>query len=150
MIDYITSNVWQLWVFIAVVSLIIELSSGGFFILCFAIGAAVSAIVAALGGGIILQIVIFAVASALCIFLVRPVVLKYLPGHKHATRASNADALIGQTGVVSEKIEAGGFGRVAIYGDDWKAESIDGGDIPKATKVKVVNRESIIITVQKI
>ncbi len=149
MIEYISQNVWQIWIFLAILSLIIELSSGTFYIMCFAIGAAVSALVSALGGGFVAQILTFAIASAVCIFMVRPLVVKYLPGHKYAGRMSNADALIGRLGWVTETIIAGGYGRVAIDGDDWKAQSNDGMEIAKGEKVKVTDRDSIIITVEK-
>ena len=43
MIEFFTSNLWLIWVIISIVCLILELSSGDFFILCFAIGAAASA-----------------------------------------------------------------------------------------------------------
>ena len=46
MIEFFTSNLWLIWVIISIVCLILELTSGDCFILCFAIGAAVSAIVA--------------------------------------------------------------------------------------------------------
>ena len=39
MIEYILQNMWQVWAVIAVVCLILELSSGDFFIICFSIGA---------------------------------------------------------------------------------------------------------------
>jgi membrane protein implicated in regulation of membrane protease activity len=73
--------------------------------------------------------------------------VKYL--HKNADeRVSNADALMGRIGRVSETIEAEGYGRVAIDGDDWKAVSANGGRIEKGANVKVVGRDSIIITVE--
>lgn len=40
MIEYFSQNLWQVWAIIAVLCLILELFSGDFFILCFAIGAA--------------------------------------------------------------------------------------------------------------
>ena len=63
---------------------------------------------------------------------------------------SNGDALIGEMGLVSEVIKAGGYGRVAIGGDDWKAVSSETADIPVGTRVKVVGRESIIISVERV
>lgn len=56
---------------------------------------------------------------------------------------------MGRIGRVSEAIEQGGYGRVAIDGDDWKAVSADGSYIPLGQNVRVVGRESIIITVEK-
>ena len=149
MIEFLTSNLWLIWVIISIVCLILELSSGDFFILCFAIGAAVSAIVAGCGASLTVQIIVFAVVSALSLLLVRPALIKKL--HKpNRERLSNADAMIGQEGRVSEPIEAGGYGRVAIDGDDWKAQSADGSAIDKNVRVRVVKMESIIVTVDTI
>ena len=149
MIEFLTSNLWLIWVIISIVCLILELSSGDFFILCFAIGAAVSAIVAGCGASLTVQIIVFAVVSALSLLLVRPALIKKL--HKpNRERLSNADAMIGQEGRVSEPIEAGGYGRVAIDCDDWKAQSADGSAIDKNVRVRVVKMESIIVTVEPI
>lgn len=149
MIDYFTSNQWLIWVIISIVCLILELSSGDFFILCFAIGAAVAAIIAACGLSLTWQIILFAVISILSLLLVRPALIRKL--HKpHRERLSNAEAMIGQEGRVSETIEAGGYGRVAIDGDDWKALSADGSAIEKNTRVRVVKMDSIILTVEPI
>ena len=149
MIEYFTSNLWLIWVIVSIVCLILELSSGDFFILCFAIGAAVAAILAGCGLSLTWQIVMFAVVSALSLLLVRPALIKKL--HKpQRERLSNAEALIGQEGRVSEMIEAGGYGRIAIDGDDWKAQSADGAAINKDVRVRVVKMESIILTVEPI
>lgn len=148
MIDYFAANLWQLWVLVTVVCLILELTSGDFFIMCFAIGAVVTAIAAVLGLGFYGQLAVFVVASVLSIFFVRPKLCKLLHG-KRRERPSNADALMGRIGRVSEAIEQDGYGRVAIDGDDWKAVSADGSYMPLGQNVRVVGRESIIITVEK-
>ncbi len=41
MIDYISQNLWLFWTIITVVCLIMELSSGDFYVTCFALGALV-------------------------------------------------------------------------------------------------------------
>ena len=147
MIEYLSTNLWLIWIIISIVCLILELSSGDFFILCFAIGAAVAAIIAGCGLSLTWQIIIFAIVSALSLLLVRPQLIKKL--HKpNRERPSNAEALIGQTGRVSEEIDANGFGRVAIDGDDWKARSSDGSAIEKGARVRVVKMDSIILTVK--
>ncbi len=148
MADYIIGNLWQLWTAVAVLCLILELCTGGFFIVCFAFGAAFAAVGAALGAGFVVQLVLFIVFSAVGVFGVRPFAMKYLHSESDA-RVSNADAIEGRIGTVSQEIEAGGYGRVAIDGDDWKAESADGQSIAAGERVKVVGRESIIIKVTK-
>ncbi len=149
MLDYFSANLWQLWAILAVVCLIVELMTGGFFIICFAIGA-VAAALTTLFGGLALQVVVFIIFSAVSIFMVRPFALRYLHENKPAPK-SNADALLGRVGRVSETIVAGGFGRVAIDGDDWKAQATGTDtDIAEGSLVQVTGRESIIIDVEPV
>ena len=147
MIEYLLANTWQVWGIIAVVCLILELSSGDFFIICFSIGAVFSIIAAALGLSIYWQIFIFAVFSLLSVLFIRPIALRYL--HKNdPNRASNADALIGRTGRVKETIPADGTGYVQIDGDMWRAVSSTATPIEQGTSVRVVGRKSTIVTVE--
>ncbi len=147
MIEYISQHLWQMWAVIAVLCLIMELTAGDFFIICFSIGAVFAAACAALGGNIYWQLAVFATLTMVSLFLVRPFALHYL--HRNdEERVSNADALIGRKGRVVEAIEKGGFGRVAIDGDVWKAVANVDEMIPKGTFVRVIGRESIIITVE--
>jgi len=149
MIEYFLANMWQVWGIIAVLCLILELSSGDFFIICFSIGAVFAVIGAALGLSIYWQILIFAIFSLISVLFVRPVALRWL--HKNEpNKASNADALLGRTGRVTEPIHAGGNGYVQIDGDMWKAVSTSTTDIPEGTTVRVVGRESTIITVEQL
>lgn len=147
MLDYIIGNLWQVWTVIAVVCLIIELSSGDFYFISFSLGAVVTAIAAACGCPFGWSLGIFALASILSIFFVRPLLIKKM--HTENT-VTNADAIIGKRGRVTETIEADGYGRVSVGGDDWKAQSLDGAEIQKGAHVIVKNRESIIITVEKV
>ena len=147
MIEYLASNMWQVWAAIAVVCLILELSSGDFFIICFSIGAVFGAVAAVAGLNIYWQLAIFALFSAISIFTVRPVALRWL--HKNEPdRVSNADALLGRHGRVVEAIKAGGYGRVAIDGDIWKAVTNEQQDIAEGSTVIVIGRESTIIEVK--
>ncbi|MBE6269456.1 MAG: NfeD family protein [Prevotella ruminicola] len=147
MIDYIMQHLWQMWAIVAIVCLILELTAGDFFIICFAIGAVPAAIVAALGAGTYYQIVVFAVVSLVSLFYVRPFAKRYL--HRgEDKRISNADALLGRQGRVVETIQPGGFGRVQIDGDIWKATAKEGSEIAEGANVVVVDRASTIITVE--
>lgn len=146
MIEYFQSNLWQLWALVSLLCLILELTSGDFFIMCFSLGAIPALIASLFDTSFTAQIIIFAVCSALCIFFVRPIALKYL--HKNDERLSNAEALIGREGRVTQTIEAGDYGRVAVDGDDWKARSATGERIAKGTRVRIVKLDSIIITVE--
>ncbi len=149
MVEYLTMHLWQLWAIVAVVCLILELTAGDFFIICFSIGAVFACLTDALGGGIILQLIVFAVFTLASLFFVRPFAVRFL--HKNEpNRVSNADALLGRKGRVVETVKADSFGRVQIDGDIWKAVTNEPQDIPEGSNVKVVSRESTIITVETI
>ena len=55
---------------------------------------------------------------------------------------------MGRQGRVVETVKADGFGRVQIDGDVWKAVTNESTDIPEGSNVRVVGRESTIITVE--
>ena len=149
MIEYLTQNVWLIWILVSVLCLIAELGFGDLFLLCIAIGALGGSFAAALGLGVVPQLITLALCSLLSIYFIRPVALRYL--HRNdSDRRSNADALIGRRGRVVEDVEAGGYGRVAIDGDVWKAVSTATTDIPVGASVRVTDRESIVITVEQL
>ena len=149
MIEYLVQHLWQLWAVVAVICLILELTAGDFFIICFSIGALFAAIVAALGGSIYWQLAAFAVFTLVSLFWVRPFAKRYLRKGEDP-RVSNADALLNRQGRVVETIKADGFGRVQIDGDIWKAVTNETQDIPAGRNVRVIGRESTIITVETI
>ena len=149
MIEYLAQHLWQMWAVIAVVCLILELTAGDFFIICFSIGAVFAAITAAVGGGFYLQLLMFAVFTLISLYWVRPFAQRYL--HRgEDNRVSNADALLGRQGRVVETVKADSFGRVQIDGDIWKAITNETADIPEGSNVRVIGRESTIITVETI
>lgn len=146
MIDYLSQNLWLVWTLIAVLALILEVSSGTVYLLCFALGAVAGIIVSLFPTPIWLQVIVFVAASVVCVFTVRPFVLRYLHPDRNS-RVSNADALLGRTGTVIEPIGSEQPGYVKIDGDEWKAVSRDGETIPRGEKVRIVARDSIIVTV---
>ena len=95
MIDYLAQNLWQVWAVIAVLCLILEMTSGDCFIICFSFGAIVAAIAAAVGLNGYIQLAAFAVFTLVFLFWFRPLAKRYL--HKgEDNRVSNADALLGR------------------------------------------------------
>ena len=147
MIEYFAQHLWQVWAVVAVICLILEMTAGDFFIICFSIGAMFAAITALIGGNIYWQLLLFAIFTLISLFWVRPFAQRYL--HKgEDNRVSNADALMGRQGRVVESVKADGFGRVQIDGDIWKAVTNEPQDIAAGKNVRVVGRESTIITVE--
>ena len=142
-------EMWHIWTCAAVVLFIIEVLTPAFMIGCIGIGAIFAAVAALCGLDVTGQLVFFAAGSLLSFFFIRPFVLKYLSKRGKDVK-TNADAIVGRTGRVSQTIDnADGAGRVMVDGDDWKAVSADGSVIEKGAKVKIVKLDSIIITVKK-
>ena len=140
-------EIWHYWALAALALVVGEILTSGFALVCFAVGAVGGAIAAAAGCSIEWQIGVFTIATLVAFLAIRPLLVRL---SKKDQIVTNADALIGRTAKVSEEINpAEGIGRVAIDGDDWKAESESGEVIEKGAKVVVTNRESIILTVKK-
>lgn len=149
MIDYFVQNLWLVWLLVSLLCLVLELTSGDFFILCFAIGGLAGILVSLIADSLAAQIIAFAIVSLLSIFFVRPVALKYF--HRGGDcRMSNADALIGRVGKVTEAIEPDGYGRVQIDGDSWKAQTAGHHSLSVGQQVRVCSLDSIIISVESI
>lgn len=146
---YFAENMWALWLVIAGVCLIIELTSFDFYVTCFAIGAVGAALSALLTSSFWVQVVVWAVVAVLSICFVRPLLTRHIH-RKSGKRKSNADALIGRRGTVTEPIKAGGYGYVKIDGDEWRSVTADGTAIESGQSVEVIGRESIILTVKPV
>lgn len=146
MLTFFSTNLWLLWLIVSLTCLVIELSSGDFYFICFSLGALVSIVFAACDAPFIAQLLSWVIASVLCLVFVRPSLVKRL--HNRKERKSNADALIGRSGKVTTTIPADGYGYVQIDGDQWRSLSADGTEIPVGTIVSVVSRDSIILTVR--
>ncbi|MFE0425695.1 NfeD family protein [Streptomyces sp. NPDC058953] len=88
----------------------------------FAAGAVVSAVVAALGGGIVAQVLVFVVVSVALIAVVRPIAARHRSGASGFT--SGVDALKGRQAVVIERVDGNG-GRIKLAGEVWSARPLD-------------------------
>ena len=149
MIDYLTTNFWLLWTLVCVVALILEVSSGTFYLMCFAIGAVGAVVVSLMGTPLWLQVLVFSAISAVSVFCVRPLLVKCLhPVQKE--RLSNASALVGRQGVVIESISAERPGYVRVDGDEWRAVTADGTMIERGVNVRITAMNSIVVTVEPV
>ena len=130
---------WILWVVAACVLGLGEMHTGGLYLLPFASGAALAAVVSLLGVGAPLAVLVFAVASAIVFAGLRPI------AHNHrrlppAIR-TGAAALVGKRAMVLERIANDeGVGCVRIdNGEVWTARSYDDDEVIDAgERVEVV------------
>lgn len=88
----------------------------------FAVGAVAGALTAALGGGVVLQVVVFAIASVALVAVVRPIAARNRT--QRPSLASGIEALKGRQAVVLERVDRGG-GRIKLAGEVWSARSLD-------------------------
>lgn len=150
-VDYIRYDMepFHYWLIISVLLIIVEITTAGFGIVCFAIGTLLGALIAYLGYTLDWQILSFAVGSLLAFIFIRPLALKYLT-KKQEYVPMNAQAVIGMQAVVTEEVNPlKHTGRVAVHGDDWKAVVEDNKTIiPVGANVVVTQQDSLILTVK--
>ncbi len=138
---------WQILIAAGIIAFIFEIFTVGFISGSVGIGFFFAAAGNYLGLSTQWQIVLFAFGVTFTYFLIRPVINKY--GYGKEAVKTNRDALVGKTGKVSEEINSEKHtGRVAIDGDDWKAETRKQAVIKKGTTVKVLDIESIVLIVE--
>jgi len=130
---------WVIWLIAACILGLGELHQGAFYLMPFAIGAALSAIVSALGVGAPLAAIVFALASVIVFAGLRPVARR----HRRLPPAirTGAAALVGHRAMVLERIANGeGVGCVKIdNGEVWTARSYDDDEVIDAgERVEVV------------
>ncbi len=140
--------IWHAWVIVGILFFIGEIFTPGFFLACLGIACLGSGLASAFGLGIGSQILVFSITTLAVFFGIRPFFLKYLysPGTKVET---NVKALVGKTGLVSERIDSSrNKGRVVVGGEDWRAVSIDETVIESGEKIAVVQVEGTKLVVK--
>ncbi len=140
-------NLGHWWLFAAVLLLIIEMLTAGFFLGSLGGAAFITAMVAYIGFPIEFQLTVFIASSLTIFFALRPFARKYLAPKKKIE--TNVHRLIGQKAVVIETID--NFrqtGRVKIDGDDWRARTESQEVIPVGREViiKMVDSATLIVS----
>jgi membrane protein implicated in regulation of membrane protease activity len=116
---------WLLWLALALAAGTAEVLSLNLIFLMVAGGGLAAAVVAAVGFGVSVQAVVFAVITALLLVAARPPLLAYVRRSLPAT-AMNAAALVGQDAKVVVEVTPSS-GRVKLAGEIWSARSVAGG-----------------------
>jgi membrane protein implicated in regulation of membrane protease activity len=130
---------WILWLVAAGVLGVGEMHQGGLYLLPFALGAALAAVVSLLGVGAPLTVVVFVLASVIVVGALRPVARR----HRRLPPAirTGAAALVGRRAMVLERIANDeGVGCVRIDGGEvWTARCYDDDEVIDAgERVEVV------------
>ncbi|MEE1246613.1 MAG: NfeD family protein [Acutalibacteraceae bacterium] len=135
------------WIGLIVVTAAVEAATVQLVTVWFAVGGVAGLIAYAAGLEIWLQILIFAIVSAIALAVTRPLVKKFTNGRRMPT---NADRFIGEKAVVTEKIENDlSKGAVKIGGLEWTARSVDSETAEVGEQVTVEAIEGAKLIVRK-
>lgn len=127
---------WQIWLIMAGVCLIIEIITVGFLIFWFAVGALLTMVVSFFTNNIIIQTSVFVISSTILIFATKPFVKKFAI-NKNAIQ-TNVYSTIGKIGIVTKDIDSiQSLGQVKVGGEVWSAIGLDDMNIPQGTEVEI-------------
>ena len=139
-------EIWQFWLIVGLVVLVLDFFAATMFFVNISLAFFVTSLVAYFGGNIYVQIILFAVSSALALAFLYPFMKNKFQGQKDEVLDSKYIGAVAKVvaGVSSSE------GRISIYGEEWSAVSLDGSEIPLGEQVKIVSQNGLIMTVEKI
>ncbi len=130
---------WVIWMIAAGVLAIGEIVSLSFFLGPIAVAAVVASVVALAGGGIAVQLVVFILASAASLLLLRPIARRHL--RTPAQLRTGTAALVGSEALVLERVDRDG-GQVKLAGEIWTARTFDEDEVlEEGARVRVMQIE---------
>ena len=138
----------MVWLAVMSVLIIIEIITVGLTTIWFAGGALVAMLIATLGGGTILQVVVFLVVSLVLLIFTRPFALKYINSTRIKT---NYEGIIGKVVRITEDVDnMNGTGCATVNGQEWTVRSVNDNNKIEAGKLaKVVNIKGVKLIVDK-
>lgn len=140
-------SAWQLWLLAGFGLMIAEVVAPGFWLLSVAVGCFVAAAAGILPFGLTVQVLAFAGGTLASLVLLRPFLLRQF--HRGGV-LTGVEALIGKTGVVTERIGPQGQpGRLLVEGQDWRAASMDDAAVEPGTRVVVVEPDGATLKVDR-
>ena len=138
---------WQFWLVLSGICLIIESFTLGFFVFWFSIGALFALIVSLFTTNIIIQSVVFIVSSTILLLLTKPLIKNIVKTPK--TKSTNVYSIIGKEGIVLESIDnLNSTGKVKVNGELWSA--ISDSNIEKGETIKVLSINGVKLKVEKV
>jgi membrane protein implicated in regulation of membrane protease activity len=121
--DWLSDHVAGVFLALAILLGIAEMFSLDLILGMLALGALVGVVTALLGAGFAVSAIAAAIASVACLAVVRPPLIKRLHSGPELTLGHNK--LVGQQGVVTERITGLESGRIKLAGEFWSAKPYD-------------------------
>ena len=139
-------QLWWLWMALAVIFIIGEIFTAGFFILWFGVGAAIAGLLAIAGLGAGWQWGAFIIVSGVLLAVSRKFAERFT---KKQPPGIGADRFIGKQGTVLEEIDnAKNIGRVRLGKEEWRAEADKDEIIAVGDRVQVVKLDGTHLVVK--
>ena len=133
-----------IWVILAIVFVILELTTNTFILLWLAIASVVAAVLNYLGFDVYVQFIVFVIVALVLILSTRKFANRIAP---ESSKKTTAERLIGKEAKVVRQIDESTF-VVNVSGEEWSAHTNDSVDVDDI--VKVVGINSIILIIEKI
>ncbi len=139
-----------IWAIAALVLFVIEMFTASFAVICLSLGAFAASIASYFGANIKIELIVFSVVTLLSFIIVRPLALKMF-AKKSKTVATNSDAMLGQTVIVTEKIDVvANTGLVKINGEIWRACTNDDSILEIGDRAQIEKIDSTVLIIKKI
>jgi membrane protein implicated in regulation of membrane protease activity len=145
--QFLRDNQWVLWLALSVGLAAAELVSLDLILLMLAVGALGGAVVAAVHGPVILQVLVALAVSLGMLTFVRPNVVHRL--HRGPELTTGHAALVGKQAIVLETVDAR-TGRIKLRGQIWSARSVDESVIAPGSTVDVYEIDGATAVVYRV
>lgn len=121
--EWLRDNMWEAWLGLAILLGVAEMFSLDLILIMLAVGAMAGVFTAAVGAPIVLQVLVAAAASIGALAVVRPGLVKKF--HTGPELRLGHGKLVGQQGVVTERVTTFEHGRIKLAGEIWTAAPYD-------------------------
>lgn len=138
----------MVWLAVMIVLIVIEIITVGLTTIWFAGGALVAMLVSALGGGMMLQIIVFLIVSFALLIFTRPFAIKYIKKNRVKT---NYEGIIGKIVRITQDVDnIRETGCAVVNGQEWTVRAADNENkIAAGSLAKVVNISGVKLIVEK-
>ncbi|MBQ7399406.1 MAG: NfeD family protein [Clostridia bacterium] len=137
-----------IWLGIAIISVLVEISTAGLAAIWFAPAALLSMLLAIFNVPVSVQIPVFIIVSGLLMLIFYKKIKENI---EKVSEKTNIDALIGKEGVAEEDILPRSIGRVKVGGISWAAYiRNDSLPVKKGEFVKIIAIDGVKLEVEKI
>ncbi len=135
-----------IWIGFAVIMVVCEAFTSQLVSIWFVLGAVSAAVTTIFTPSIAIQSAVFLIVSLVALIVTKPLVKKLK--EKRGVTSTNADRLVGRTGVViSDIADTHTVGQVKVEGEIWSAKS-EKAPLNKDTKIKVLAIEGVKLIVE--